>query len=338
MEWEPREFDPEAASEAEWEAVHRFLGARHREVGLGLPLATREHWREYLRAREGARRRLLVAEADGRIVGRLALEPARTGRRLHAHGSVLGPWRRRGLGTLWLRLALDAAEAAGAETIVTGSAEADGQRFLAPRGFAETKREAVTWLELGEVDREMLRGWIEAVATTVPDVSIEVVAPRVSDDLFDAYLRLNGALFSLVPDVDPDLVRKNSDPEIVRERLDREADLGTDHVVALARAGPDGRPVGMSEALWRPGADDVAYQGLTGVLPEARGRGVGRALKATLVRALERRHPDLRAMWTVNTTTNAAMLAINDRLGFRPRGHIASYEIATAALAAFFGR
>jgi ribosomal protein S18 acetylase RimI-like enzyme len=76
-------------------------------------------------------------------------------------------------------------------------------------------------------------------------------------------------------------------------------------------------------------------QWFTGVDPAYRGRGLGKGLKAAMLRYCRDRYGDLRWVRTGNSTTNASMLAINERLGFREYRRYTTYQIARDALAAY---
>jgi GNAT superfamily N-acetyltransferase len=52
--------------------------------------------------------------------------------------------------------------------------------------------------------------------------------------------------------------------------------------------------------------------------PDARRRGIGRALKAAVVRILAAEHPERRLLHTWNAVENTFMQRINRKLGVRP--------------------
>ena len=60
----------------------------------------------------------------------------------------------------------------------------------------------------------------------------------------------------------------------------------------------------------------VADQGDTGVDPAHRGHGLGTWLTATMLERFHRERPEVRVVRTRNAEANAAMLAINEALGF----------------------
>ena len=66
------------------------------------------------------------------------------------------------------------------------------------------------------------------------------------------------------------------------------------------------------------GDNDEAFQWSTLVHPEHRGHRLGLAVKVANVRAVQAGHPQVRRISTTNAETNAWMVAVNDRIGFRP--------------------
>jgi GNAT superfamily N-acetyltransferase len=73
--------------------------------------------------------------------------------------------------------------------------------------------------------------------------------------------------------------------------------------------------LGLAAILRIPGASGM-YNGITGVLPAYRGRGVSLALKLLAIRTA-RRH-GAAYLRTNNDSQNAPMLAVNRKLGYRP--------------------
>jgi len=101
---------------------------------------------------------------------------------------------------------------------------------------------------------------------------------------------------------------------------------------------PDGAVSGQTEIIYEPEEGDRIYQGLTGVREAYRGRGLGKWLKAEMLLRVRRELPQVRIVSTWNATTNAAMLAINERLGFREHRVSEMPQVDVAAIEAWLAR
>jgi GNAT superfamily N-acetyltransferase len=80
----------------------------------------------------------------------------------------------------------------------------------------------------------------------------------------------------------------------------------------------DGAVVGFTELVVPgDGRGDGQHYG-TGVLPEHRGHGLGRWMKAESIRQARVRHPGLGGLLTDTADINPYMRRINDALGYAP--------------------
>ena len=75
-------------------------------------------------------------------------------------------------------------------------------------------------------------------------------------------------------------------------------------------------------------------QQFTGVLPSARGRGLGKWIKAAMLTHIRDVYPDVRWVSTGNAGSNAPMLAINKKLGFKQFRVGSEYQMSRDRLAA----
>ena len=69
-----------------------------------------------------------------------------------------------------------------------------------------------------------------------------------------------------------------------------------------------------------------AYQWGTLVRPDARGHRLGLAVKVANLRLLATQRPDLTELITYNAEVNSHMVAVNDRLGFRPVAWLGEFQ------------
>ena len=112
------------------------------------------------------------------------------------------------------------------------------------------------------------------------------------------------------------------------ETLER---VGGAHHLVLLRA-PDHTVAGLSEAGWDARAPSIVRQQLTAVARSWRGRGVGRALKAAMLRQVNETHPEATVIGTNNAEVNAPILSINARIGFKAAWRNVDYQVTRNAL------
>ena len=79
---------------------------------------------------------------------------------------------------------------------------------------------------------------------------------------------------------------------------------------------PAGTCVGGTEVTYEPWEPAVVHQQNTGIDPAHRGVGLAKWAKAAMLRRLRAERPEAQVVRTDNAFSNAAMLAINDALGF----------------------
>jgi GNAT superfamily N-acetyltransferase len=96
---------------------------------------------------------------------------------------------------------------------------------------------------------------------------------------------------------------------------------------------PDGVISGITDTVWAPYRRAIIHQAFTGVRPDARGRGLGKWIKAAMLLHLRDLYPEARWVATDNAGSNAPMLKINRALGFKPYRHETDYQITRDELA-----
>ena len=67
-------------------------------------------------------------------------------------------------------------------------------------------------------------------------------------------------------------------------------------------------------------------QGLTGILKEFRGKGLGKWLKAQMILYVKENYSEVTYITTGNAEHNAPMMSINNRLGFKMAYEEKSYK------------
>jgi GNAT superfamily N-acetyltransferase len=92
---------------------------------------------------------------------------------------------------------------------------------------------------------------------------------------------------------------------------------------------------GFTEVYWHPNRPALVQQGFTGVFPQYRRRGLGRWLKAAMLSTVVARRPEVTHARTGNADANAAMLHINQEIGFKPYASQCVWQAETTRVAAY---
>ena len=231
-----------------------------------------------------------------------------------------------------------AAESApGSSTTVVAAARDDGRRcvlaqteagspgahFLSARGFRKVLTLTFARLPLTDADVAALG---EIISRPHPGYRLASWHGTVPDSLAQTFAASRRAMDDMPMDdsghgtVAWDVDRVRAAARAVEDRGDL---LHT--VVAVDES--DGSIAGFTE-LVVPGSGkgDGQHYG-TGVLPEHRGHGLGRWMKAASIRQARERHPELGGLLTDTADSNRHMRNINDALGYEPTHKALDYQL-----------
>jgi GNAT superfamily N-acetyltransferase len=253
--------------------------------------------------------------------------------RIYVEPVVLARYRRQGLGTQLLPLIVSYAQKVGVTWIMWDTKFESGFRFSEKIGAIAAARQRANRLAVDQVDWGMMQQWVDAGRSRNPGVELIRLAglpdPALIDPICDLITRINllqprdefeGMSYTLTPD------------EFVKQ-TERLKERNTERVIYCARE-PDQTLSGMSDMYYNTGKPLHTNVGLTGVRSEYQRRGLGKWLKAAMMLDMRARHPEVRFVDTENFNSNAAMLSINERMGFKLFEQYAFYKIRVQDLEA----
>lgn len=336
-------FDPTSASREEWARYHRFRRQRHRESRPEDPLegdaTTETLMRQGYPQARGLRFAALRAKEAGAQVGALEFWVSEEGSPEYETNrhlawiwlEVLAPHRRRGVGRLLLARTAELARQHGKRVLSFETDEEDGQGFLASIGAEVKSRGRESRLHLEDVDWRLVEAWARDGVRRNPTTSLRLLEGPIPEELQGAYCRTLTEVLNQQPFDELDHGDIVVTPEVSRAWEARIASVGGALLTGLTRE-PDGDVSGLTDVRYYPEEAPLAYQGMTGVREQHRGHGLGKWLKAAMLLHLRDAYPEIQVLRTGNAVSNAAMLSINVRLGFKPHRERVAAQIPLEAL------
>ena len=273
----------------------------------------------------------LARSAEGELVGRglVVRFEADTNQHLRDAGiDVLPAHRRKGIGRQLLREVV--AGAGDADDIVlsffTNDRVPAAAAFLERIGAKTALTMHTNHLDLAALDRAMVADW---AAICTEGYRLEWIDGDVSEaqmqNVIVAYDTMNTA-----PRGDSAMQDWNTTPEQIREFDRSRRGMGRERRLVLAIHQATGETAGYTELFYDPKIPHLIWQSGTAVIPSHRGHGLGKWVKAAMLERVLRDWPQARIVRTGNADSNAPMLAINTRLGFKPAWAESIWEVGIA--------
>jgi len=236
-------------------------------------------------------------------------------------------FRRQGLGSRLFKSIVEKAKESGCKFTETDTYYDSGRKFCKKLGGKSINEQTENRLHLEEIDWELVNEWRNEGKKKAPMVVLENYFIVHERDIVEI-CELETTLESQMPTLDSE-DKKWTDiytPERKRERERLRKEQGYINYTIISRE-YNGTISGMTEIRYsRTDRPERINQGLTGVLEDYRGRGLGKWLKAEMLIYIENHIPDARFIVTGNADHNAPMVSINERLGFKPYYNESSFK------------
>jgi GNAT superfamily N-acetyltransferase len=245
---------------------------------------------------------------------------------LWAHASVHRDHRRQGIGRKWIPLALDLMDRHGCTTLSMNTEEESGHSFLKWMGAEAKMGDLESRLEMSAVDWTMVSRWVADASKLSPTTKLEVYDGHLPEEMWEDYCPQFTTMLNTMPFEQLDIGDIIVTPPMLAEWYARRDIDGVKEHTMLTRE-PDGVISGITDMNYAPYRPKFIQQGFTGVRPDARGRGLGKWLKAAMLLHVHKIYPEVKWAVTQNAGSNAPMLGINIKLGFKKYVASSEYQI-----------
>ncbi len=333
-------FEASSAAEEHWDGFFECMDEASREIDPGEPLLPRARRKQLVFAGESnpyrRTHRVLLFPAGGAGCAGLAAVFVETPRSPSYENNkhiatmhllfVPGKYRGKGLGALLLRRVIEELAANEPQVselfapVVLGS----GRRFMDRLGGTVSLETAENRLYLQDVDWPMVEAWAAEGAGKNPDTAITTVSVIPQADI-DDYSAAYTETINQQPLGDTGIDMKYT-PEQIRFGEQQNLEYGAVRTTIYTK-GADGSISGLTETVYTKEEGHKAAQLLTGVRERYRGRGLGKLLKAAMLLHIRKEYPGVKYITTGNADSNAPMMAINSKLGFKRHLPVRLYKL-----------
>lgn len=247
--------------------------------------------------------------------------------------TIIPEFRRRGIATILLNNVYEKMVEKDKMVAIGNSEEKDGKLFTIAIGgqIALTNIENRAYLK--KIDWEMIENWASAGERKSPN-SRMMFFTRVPDDILKQYCEMYTETLNQVPLGELAIEDQIVTPETMRKSEEERAELGREKITAIVIE-ENGDITAMSEFSYSPTNNTTMGQGLTSTVEKYRGRGIGKWIKAAMLLKARERYPTVKYISTHNATSNAPMLSINERVGFKKHKEVINVQIMRDKLAEF---
>ena len=344
MEYKIEEFNPKEVPDDFWEGYFEFTETNFKYLHPGDPLPNREAiiQRQKADIPNLNYSRWLVYTPENKIIGWAGFatvaetSPEYEQNKHISEGNivVLYTHYRKGIGTALLKIFVQEAQARNKTVIEIGTENDSGKAFLKKHGADLTIEGAENRLELEDVDWDLMQSWVDEGPKRAEGVTIESFY-EVPEEILDEYCEMYTTCGNMAPQGDVEY-RMNMNGKLRRENEQRWKEIGYINYTLISRE-KDGKISGLTEIFHDPRDGDRILQELTGVLPEFRGRGLGKWLKAEMILQIKENYSKAKKIITGNADVNAPMLSINERMGFKRHKGGQMYKFQVEELAKRLG-
>src|SRR4029077_11250444 len=277
---------------------------------------------------------------DGRLVGWLSGSTSKPGTPGHDSNKHLF-WadlyvrpdaRRRGIGTSFMPLLLELMDAHGCTVLGIGTEESSGHAFLEWLGAEAKFSGAENRLKLAGVDWKMVDRWVSDGPRRSPRTKLETYDGPLPEAMWEDYAPQLSSILNTAPWEGLDHGEIVITPAHMSDYYAR-LKIGDERLHTILTREPEGLISAITDTSWAPHRPTIIEQRFTGVRPDARGRGLGKWIKAAMLVHLRVLHPQAEWLRPENAGSTARRLAINKKLGFKEFRAGTEYQISRNNLA-----
>ncbi len=347
-DYEIRILDVATATNEEWSRFHKFRRKRMAEVLPDDPVeddmsvqewdksSLEEDYIKFYIVTEKEDPNIVVASLRMNAIRETSASYVGNEHNLITRLAVLKDHRRKGIAKALLKLVHEFALEKERSVILGGTMEEDGREFNRILSGTEALEMRNYRLKTEDVDWKMVEQWEKEGVERSPDTTLEFHT-SIPDEILERYTKKYTEVYNQAPFDDLDIGDQVYTPELFRKYEEVVKKMDQTWLTVLLRE-KNGDISGLSDVIYIPSRAPLLQQALTGVDQKYRGQGKGKWVKAAMLLRIREEFPDINIITTGNATSNAPMIAINERLGFKLHHETYNMQIETEKMGQYLKR
>ena len=238
-------------------------------------------------------------------------------------------WRSKGIAKILLKKLYDETlkENCTMMEFSTFSTVHSGTEFLKIIGAKLGSTEHVNQLKLEDIDMVLMDKWIERAKERASDYELELWKNEYPEDKIDSFVKLYNDFWNSVPLDDLEYKHENISAKWLKNGLEASIKRGWEDWIMVARHKPTNVLAGFTHVVYTGFIKELINQDDTGVAKEHRNKGLGRLLKASMIKLIKEEMSEIKFVRSENAVSNKTMLNINFEMGFKPYYSEAYWQI-----------
>ena len=233
--------------------------------------------------------------------------------------TVLPEYRQQGLGRRFLKLITSTAQEDNRRLLMTNTVDRvpGGEVFMNRMGAQKGLEAHTNQLRMDELNRELVEEWLSGGQANLADFEMGFWDGTYPEEALQDVVALID-LTNQQPFGELEIEAMHMTADQLREKERNDLARGNQRWTFYIKDRASGKFAGYTETIWNPNRPEILRQDMTGVFPQYRNKGLGRWLKAIMLDKVVKERPQVKYVRTGNADSNAAMLTINHKLGFKP--------------------
>ena len=258
----------------------------------------------------------VLAYKFGKIAGLGALTKFSGHSQVNADIIVLPEYRKKGVGSELLKKLCEEAVSLGFRTLFFFTVDIipSGENFLmknsAKKGIIQKGNQVLTQ----DLDEKLMRKWVKE--GTNPKYESGVWLNKIPEEHLEKYSEAYNSIND-APHGDLENVTAEMTPDAMKDLVKGIVEGKNEIIIAWVRNKETGEFAAISDLFIYYTKKYAAFQNNTLTVPKYRGNGFGKLVKALNALYLIDCRPNVRTIRTSNANVNEAMLAINEKMGFK---------------------